>query len=246
MSRYHRRRGGDVGRFLADLAYAAVTTVAAGTVAVGYRARWALAPLYVAALCVPTGWVAAVFYVFVPDWTYAGFVIATVCAVAFVWKGCRGPYDQGLAGVVAAVCLSWCLAVAHYPGWGALYGVWALTWPLLGLPWWAGSAFRSTKARARVKSQWSTWIGKATGGEGRVTRTLDTETGTAVTYELGVDGTQHADARRVELAGKLRPGSVVVEHDRKNAARATVHHIDREPWADGETTHPILILEPTQ
>jgi hypothetical protein len=209
-----------------------------------YRFRWQLTPLLVAAPLPLLGWIVALTYWLWPAWTLGGFAIGAGCAAVWVWQGLRRLYDRILGGLVAGLALAWLLAVAVNPGVGALYGALALTWPVLGLFWWCGGAFRSGRAFADLRRRWAN-VAELAGILGaKLIRAEDTEVGQVLTVEMTGDKTRDdVSKKRLEHALRTRPGAIHLVNDDKNARRVTVHHVAVDPWADGsEITHPLMAV----
>jgi hypothetical protein len=207
-----------------------------------YRWRWQLTPVYVAAPMPVVGWLSALAYWMWPGWTVAAYVVAAVCAAVWVWHGLSRPYDRILGTAVAAVCLGWTFAVAVRPGTGSLYGLWVITWPIAGLFWWCGGAFRSGHALAQLRSRWANVVELAGIGSTTLIRVRDTSVGKVIEAELPGGRTQRELSReRLESALSARPGSVHLVKSKTNARRVTVHIVERDPWADGtELPHPAV------
>jgi hypothetical protein len=207
-----------------------------------FRYRWQLTPLLVAAPMPLLGWITALTYLFCPDWTLAGYGVAGVCAAVWVWQGLRRLYDRVLGAVVSVLCLGWMLAVAVSPGVGALYGMWLLGWPLVGIFWWCGGAFRSGRALAQLRRRWANVAELAGIAKTKLIRARETDVGQVLTVELPGDKTfRDVTKDRIESAMPARPGSVHLVRDDRNARRFTIHHVETDPWADGsEAAHPLM------
>jgi hypothetical protein len=243
MSRKHRYGRGGNGIIAAALLAAGVWTGAA--LAKGaYRYRWQLTPAFVAGSLLPLGWIAALTFWLWPAWTLAAFAVGAGCAAMWVWQGLQRRYDRILGAVVSAVCLAWLLAVAVEPGAGALYGVLLLGWPVLGIFWWCGGAFRSGRAMAHLRKRWDTIANLAGIAGAKLVRAENTDVGEVLTVELPGDKTQRDVSRtRVEAAMNTRPGGVHLVNDDKRARRVTIHHVVKDPWADGsEVAHPLMAV----
>jgi hypothetical protein len=210
--------------------------------AAAYRFRWQLTPVFVTAPMPVVGWLTAFTYWVWPRWTLAAYVVAAVCAVVWVWHGLSLTYDRVLGAAVAGLCLSWMLAVAVQPGTGWLYGTWVVSWPLVGLFWWCGSAFRTGRTLAQLRGRWANVVELAGVGATKLIRARDTAVGRVIEAELPGDKTQRELSReRLEAALGARPGSVHLVKSTTNARRVTVHIVERDPWADGaEETHPAI------
>lgn len=209
-----------------------------------FRFRWALTPLFLAAPMPALGWLAAAAFWLWPGWTLAAFGIGAGCAAVWVWQGLRRTYDRILGGVVAALALAWLLAVAVKPGTGALYGLLALAWPVLGIFWWCGAAFKSGRAMAQLRRRWSNIADLAGVAGAKLIRAETTDVGEVLTVELPGDKTQNDLSKaRIEAAMSTRPGGIHLVKDDKNARRVTIHHVAVDPWADGsEISHPLMGL----
>jgi hypothetical protein len=233
----HGRSGVVAGALLAGGGWLAVQ-FARGV----FRFRWQLTPVLVAVPMPLLGWITALTYLVWPGWTLAAYGVAGACAVVWVWQGLQRLYDRVLGAVVAVLCLGWMLAVALSPGVGALYGLWLLGWPVVGLFWWCGGAFRSGRALAQLRKRWDNIAELAGIAKARLIRAHETEVGQVLTVELPGDKTQRDVAKdRLEAAMRTRPGSVHIVKDDKNARRFTLHHVETDPWADGsEVVHPLM------
>jgi hypothetical protein len=208
-----------------------------------FRYRWQLTPLLVAAPMPMTGWLLALTYWLWPAWTSGAFGVAGVCAVVWVWRGLQRLYDRILAGVVAALVLTWLFAVATKPGTGSLYGMLALGWPLIGIFWWCGGAFKGRVFQDRMRKRWTRILEQAGAAGARVIRHKATEVGEQVTVEMPGDMADDLNKKRVSKARGGRRGTVHIAQDPNNERRLTIHTIDNDPWADGkEQPHPILAV----
>lgn len=233
------RRGWIAAAFLAAGAF-----LAAAFGKALFRYRWQLLPLFVAAPLPVLGWIAALTLWLWPGWTLAAFGVAGGCAAVWVWQGLQRRYDRMLGAVVAALTLAWVLAVAVNPAAGALYGLWLLGWPILGLFWWCAPAFRSGKALAGLRLRWGNVAELAGIAKAKLLRARDTEVGQVLTVELPGDKTQREVSKeRLEAAFGARPGSIHVVRDDTHARRVTIHKVDRDPWAnDAVQPHPVLAV----
>jgi hypothetical protein len=110
--------------------------------------------------------------------------------------------------------------------------------------WWCGSAFRSGRALAQLRRRWANIADLAGVAGAKLIRAESTEVGEVLTVELPGDKTQRDLSReRVESAMSTRPGGVHLVKDDKNARRVTIHHVARDPWADGsEIAHPLMAV----
>jgi len=243
MSRKHTNGSGRRG-FLAAAALAIGAWLGAHLGRVAFRYRWQLVPLFLAVGLLPLGWVTAWTWWLWPDWTLAAFGVGAACAAVWVWQGLHRVYDRILGAVVAALGIAWLLAVAVNPGAGVLYGMLALAWPVLGVFWWCGGAFRSGRAMAQLRRRWA-GIAELAGVAGaKLIRAETTEVGEVLTVEMPGDKTQRDLSReRVEAAMSTRPGGIHLVKDDRNARRVTIHHVARDPWADGsEAAHPLMAV----
>lgn len=229
---------------LAAAAMAVGAWLGAKTAQAMFRYRWHLLPLLVAGPLPILGWITALTYWAWPAWTLAGYAVGGLCAAVWVWLGIKRLYDKVLGAVASALCLAWTLAVAVDPGAGALYGLWLLGWPVIGLFWWCGGAFRSGRALAQLRRRWSNIADLAGIAKAKLIRAEDTEVGQVLTVELPGDKTQgDVSKTRLESAMATRPGAVHIVKDSKNARRVTIHHTAIDPWEDGsEVTHPLMAL----
>jgi hypothetical protein len=244
MSRKHTNGHNKVAAVVTGALLAAGAFLGKALAKVIFRYRWQLTPLLVAGPLPLLAWLLALTYWLWPTWTLGGFGIGGVCAAVWVWQGLHRLYDRILGGLVAGLALAWLLAVAVNPGTIALYGALALTWPVLGLFWWCGGAFRSGRALSQLRKRWST-IAELAGVVGaKLVRAEDTEVGQVLTVELPGDKVQSDLSKaRLEAAMRTRPGAIHLVNDDKNARRVTVHHVAVDPWADGsEITHPLMAV----
>lgn len=209
-----------------------------------FRYRWQLTPLLVAAPMPLIGWILALTYWLWPAWTQGGFAVGAVCAAVWVWQGLERLYDRILGAVVAAIVLTWLFAIAVNPAAGALYGLLALGWPILGVFWWCGGAFRGRVFQAKMIKKWGRIMEQAGVAGAKLIRHRSTDVGEQVTVEVPGDKTaKDVSKDRVEGAAAARPGSVHLARDKGNARRVTIHTMERDPWADGAVQpHPILAV----
>jgi hypothetical protein len=208
-----------------------------------FRYRWQLTPLLVAAPMPVLGWILALTYWLWPAWTQGGFAVGAVCAAVWVWQGLERLYDRILGAVVAAIALTWLFAIAVNPAAGALYGLLALGWPILGVFWWCGGAFRGRILQDKIAKKWARIMEQAGVAGAKLIRHRATDVGEQVTVEVPGDATNDLSKKRVEQAMGGRRGSVHLAQDKGNARRTTIHTMDRDPWADGAVQpHPILAV----
>lgn len=209
-----------------------------------YRYRWQLTPLLVAGPLPVLGWLLAVAFWLWPAWTLGGFAVGAGCAAVWVWQGLHRAYDRILGALVAGLALAWLLAVAVDPGTGWLYGALALAWPVLGLFWWCGGAFRSGRAFAELRRRWANIAELAGIAGAKLIRAEATEVGQVLTVEMTGDKTRDdVSKKRLEHAMRTRPGGIHLVNDDRNARRVTIHHVATDPWADGsEAAHPLMAV----
>ena len=212
--------------------------------AAGYRWRWQLTPVYVAAALVPTAWVLAIVgRWFGWAWVLGAGAVAVVLVTAWLAVGLSRTYDRLYAGLVAAAGLIWVTATAVHPGRWWLYGALALGWPLLALGWWAGPACRSGMWLDNVLRSWTNAAASA-GLDAALTNARTTPTGKVLSLVLsGRTTAREVTRERLEQLLGTRKGAVTVVPDKANVRRVEVHVNDRDPWeARGDLLHPAIGL----
>jgi hypothetical protein len=212
-----------------------------------YRWRWQLTPIYVALAAPFAAWTVAIIHAVAdPKWTVGLYAVGGLCAAAWLAFGMRRLYDRLYGVAVLAAAGWWTLAVAMHPARGWLYGLWALGWPLLGLGWWCGPAFRSLITLDRMTKRWNSVAELAGIAGAKLTAVRNTPVGRVLTIILpGNHTARDVNRERIEAGYEFRPGSVTVVRDKKNARRIDLHVIERDPWESGRTIdHPLLAALP--
>ncbi|MDI1464312.1 hypothetical protein QEZ54_25400 [Catellatospora sp. KI3] len=204
-----------------------------------WRFRRQLAPFGVAGLTLAAGGAALGVRLAADDgWLWGCYGVGGLCAAA--WLSRLSGYDRGLGAVVTGTAAAWTLAVAYWPTSGALYGLWALGTPVLGLGWWMSGTLRAQLRADRVRHRWDT-VAKLAGVAGaHLLGTRATPAGEVLRVKLTAGQNAKSMQREaIESAYELRPGAVKVEQDEANARVVFVHITETDPWT-ADLTHPAL------